>query len=260
MNTNLFGKTILVGREQEQGRLCVCVIVGGQPYPSSIGASQSVPNSVSRCHPREGKAHCSISVDGKGRMLLTNLKNQNVTFVDGTGILKKYIDETNRVSLGRDQYSIDIRTVVNTASKIVSKVEMNSPQTFSIAHLESVWNEYNTRNEKIDHEQMITNLLFRVPFVFSALGGVVTGVAKATEMETVGNVSLILTVLGVVVLLYGSYKSIKSPASKVKKDNLADFKNRYVCPNPECRRKLTNFDYEELKKMKKCPHCGSIFE
>lgn len=261
MNTNLYGKTILIGREQDQGRLYICVIVGGQPYSFPLGSTQSVPNTVSRCQPKEGKAHCSISIDTKGHMLLTNLKSQNVTFVDGNEVLKKYIDETNLVTLGRNRFPVDVTTIVETASKIVSKVEKEKqPAKYSIAHLESIWNNYNTRNEEIDKEQSVTNLLFRIPFIFSALSGIVTGIAAANGMKSVGNISLVLTILGVIVMLYGSYKSVKSPATKAKKENLADFKHKYVCPNPDCRRKLTNFDFEELRKMKKCPFCGSIFE
>lgn len=260
MNTNLYGKTILIGREQDQGRLYVCIIVGGQPYSFPLGLPQSVPNSVSRCQPKEGKAHCSISIDGKGRMLLANQKSQNVTFVDGCEVLKKYIDEKNYITLGRNQFPIDISTVLDTASNIVSKVEKQAPKSYSITHLEGIWNNYVIRNEEIDKEQVVTNLLFRVPFIFSALGGIVTGITKANGMESIGNISFILTILGVIVLIYGSYKSIKNPATKAKKENLADFKNKYVCPNPDCRRKLTNYDYEELQKMKKCPFCGSLFE
>lgn len=260
MNTNLYGKTILIGREQDQGRLYVCVMVDGQPYSFPIGNPQSVPNTVSRCQPKEGKAHCSIEVDGKGRMLLTNLKTQNVTYVDGNEVLKKYIDKFNRVTLGCNQYTMDLTTIIDTATKIVTKVEKLAPKSYSISHLENVWNSYNIRNEEIDKEQVVTNLLFRIPFIFSAIGGVVTGIAKANGMESLGNISLVLTIIGVIALLYGSYKSIKSPAAKAKKENLTDFKNKYVCPNPDCRRKLTNFDFEELQKIKKCPYCGCIFK
>ena len=261
MNTNLHGKTILIGREQEHSRLCVSIAAGGKQLVFPLGAPQSVPNSVSRCQPAEGKAHCSLEIDNEGRIRITNMKAQNVTFVDGSEVLKKYIDENSRVTLGRDQYILELKPIIDAAANMVGKVEKPAPKTYSIAHLEDVMKEYNARNEEIDKEQDVTNLLMRVPFLVSAVSGVFTGVAKTSGMDqNLGNISLVLTIISAAVMMYGVYRNMTSSAKKSKKENMDEFKKKYVCPNPDCGRKLTNFDYEELLKMKKCPFCGSKFE
>ena len=256
----LFGKTILVGREQSVGRLCVGIVIDGQPYSALIGIPMGVPATVSRCIPKDGTAHCSIEVSDGGTMLLTNLKTQNITSVDGHAVTKKYITESSQIALGSDGYPMDLTSVIEAATQIVAKAEKSRPKSYSIAHLEKIWDDYETRNEKIEKNQRITNLLVRTPFIFSVLTGAFTGIAKYAGWENAGNVALILTIVGVVVFLYGNYKSFKSPAAKEKKENLKNLKSQYVCPNPDCRIKLTNFDYEELQKRKKCPHCGCRYE
>lgn len=263
MDNNTYGKSILIGREDGQNRLLVAVEIDGRPYYTPIGVAGSVPSSVSRCMPNEGKAHCRLDIDENGKMLITNLKTQNITCVNGSEIIKKYIDETNTVTLGRDGYALNIASVLETATKMITKVKGSRPPQapeFSISHLEQIWNDYNERNEEIDKDQLVTNLMMRIPFIFSTLSGVITGVAKANNMDGIGNFTLILTIIGFVVLIYGFHKSMTSPASKMKKENQNDFKSKYICPNPECKRKLTNFDYEELQKMKKCPYCGCRFK
>lgn len=260
MNANLYGKTILIGREQEHGRLGLCVVAGGKPIMCAIGAQNSVPNSVSRCQPNEGKAHCSIDIDKDGRIRVANLKAQNITCVDGNEVMKKFISEDSNVTIGRDHYPLEIKPVLDAAANMVARVEKPVPKTFSIAHLEKIQNDYNARNEEIDKEQSMTMLLFRVPMIFSSIGAVVTAMAKVNKMDDLGNISLVLTIFGAVVMVYGTYKYMSNPANKAKKDNMNEYKSKYVCPNPGCKRKLTNFDFEELKKMKKCPFCGSKFE
>lgn len=280
MNTNLYGKTILIGREQEHSRLSLCVTAGGKPVMCAIGAPNSVPNSVSRCQPNEGKGHCSIEIGSDGRMMIANLKTQNVTCVDGNEVLKKYITEDSSVTLGRDQYPLEMKPIIDAAANMLARVTgangtrggdnahgasvenkgKASPKTFSIAHLEKIQKDYNTKNEEIEKEQSMTMLLFRVPMIFSSIGAVVTAVAKSSDMKDLGNISLMLTLLGAVVTVYGIYKHMNNPAGKMKKDNLNKYKKNYVCPNPDCGRKLTNFDYEELQKIKKCPFCGCKFE
>ena len=88
---NLKGKTILVGKEPGNGRLFVSVKINGQPKTAAIGEMNSVPNSVSRCKPAENTAHCKIEVDATGNLIVTNLKPQNVTYVNGAEIVSKKV-------------------------------------------------------------------------------------------------------------------------------------------------------------------------
>lgn len=90
----LKGKTILVGKEPGQGRLLVAVLETGKA--AAIGSPGCVPNSVSRCKPADGVAHVKITIDQSENMVLTNMKPQNVTFINGTEIVSKHVTATNK--------------------------------------------------------------------------------------------------------------------------------------------------------------------
>ena len=118
----LKGKTILVGKEPRNGRLFVSVKVKGQPKTAAIGEMNSVPNSVSRCKPAEDTAHCKIEVDNSGNVIVSNLKPQNVTYVNGVEIVSKSVKPNGFIELGKDRFSVGVSTILETASKIVVSV------------------------------------------------------------------------------------------------------------------------------------------
>ena len=109
----LKGKTILIGKEPGQGRLAI--VVDGKA--GVLGTVGCVPNCVSRC--KDGLAHCKITVAQDGSMTITNLKEQNVTFVNGAAVVSKKIAVNSRVQLGKDRYYIDVKTVLQAAAKLV---------------------------------------------------------------------------------------------------------------------------------------------
>ena len=111
----LKGKTILIGKEPGQGRLLVAIQGNGKS--AAIGAPGSVPACVSRCKPSEGVAHAKITVDQTGNMTITNMKPQNVTFVNGSEIASKRVSSSNTVELGKDRFSINLPVVIETAKK-----------------------------------------------------------------------------------------------------------------------------------------------
>ena len=119
---NLKNKTILVGKESGNGRLFVSVKINGQPKTAAIGDMNSVPNSVSRCKPAEGTAHCKIEIDATGSMVVTNLKPQNVTYVNDAEIVSKKVKQNGVIELGKDRYPVNVNTIIETASKIVTSV------------------------------------------------------------------------------------------------------------------------------------------
>ncbi len=135
---NLKGKTILVGKEPGNGRLFVSVKINGQPKTAAIGEMNSVPNSVSRCKPAENTAHCKIEVDATGNLVVTNLKPQNVTYVNGAEIVSKKVKSNGMIELGKDRYSVSVNTIIETASKIVATViptPPSPPEEYSCMHL-----------------------------------------------------------------------------------------------------------------------------
>ena len=117
----LKGKIIFVGREPEQGRLLIAI--KGIPKVATLAQIGTVPNSVGRYKPEENIAHSQIKVDQVGAMTLTNLKAQNVIYVNGAEIQSKRIDTASSITLGKDRFGINVTKVLNTARKIMTLVE-----------------------------------------------------------------------------------------------------------------------------------------
>ena len=230
---NLKGKTILVGKEPGNGRLFVSVKINGQPKTAAIGEMNSVPNSVSRCKPTENTAHCKIEVDNSGNLTVTNLKPQNVTYVNGAEIVSKKVKQNGMVELGKDRYSISVNTIIETASKIVGAVCPPPP----------------TPPEEI-------GLLSSIPMAFSMLGGLIAGVAPEIR-----EYALILTGIALLIMIIGFYKKFTDKSIEEIEEITEEFQKKYICPNKKkpCNHFLGNVPYNILRQNTKCPYCGCGF-
>ncbi len=259
MNRILFGRKILLGREQEQSRLFVALMFGNQPKAAPLGTAGSVPQSVSRCQPKEGKAHCSIEIDDTGKMYVTNLKSQNITCVNGLEVNTKRLNEGDSLTLGCDHFPIDLNAVFDVAARIVNKVEPPPPPEFNIDHLKPMWETF--QKEQLDDEirRNRNAQMGRLPMVFTMSSGALSALSAAQGWK-ITPITLVLTGLGLVLMVYFFIKGMKDDSATRRRERAAAFKKNYVCPNPECGYSLKNFEFEDLIKQKKCPKCGCIWK
>ena len=256
----LKGKTILIGKEPGQGRLLVSVNVNGQARTTAIGQPGSVPNCVSRCKPAEGTAHCKVDVDQNGTMVLTNLKPQNVTYVNGAEIASKKIQANSEVALGKDRFQIPFSVVIETAKKLVPTVAPKDPepkQKYNIKHLEKIWLDFHDKNIEIQKRARQQALLARLPMFFTMGGGAISAIAVALNWgNEVKILCVSLTIIGVIVMMYSFFKSKNDTSIEDKEKLLEDFQDHYICP--KCGKYLPVTPYKLMKKQysMKCPHAG----
>lgn len=256
----LKGKTILIGKEPGQGRLLVA-IEGG--LAGATGAVGSVPNSVSRCRVADGVAHAKIKVDQNGNMVLTNEKQQNVTYVNGSQIMSKRITPANKVELGHERYEINLQSVLETARKLVAAKESMSAQksgpqaqgagqstvTVDITHLEGVWRDYHDALKQLRENQKRINLIRSGCGIFT--------MCAMPCIFFLGPIGYLMTGIGVVGNVY-SFVGLKNDNTSDEQERLTeDFQDNYVCPNPDCNKYLGNLTYRLLKKQYSmhCPYC-----
>ena len=267
----LKGKTILIGKEPGQGRLLVAIQGNGKS--ATIGTPGSVPACVSRCRPADGVAHAKIYVDHNGNMVLTNMKAQNITYVNGAEIASKRISSSSTsVELGRDRFRINLPTVIEAAKKIATIATPPPPQPptpsakkFNITHLERVWNDYHDKGMDIKKRQKQQGIYASLPMFFTMGGGAITFVLSFILGEQYKSeiqiLSGILVVIGLIMLIF-SFVRRKNDTSLEDLDKIAEeFQDRYVCPNPDCNKFLGNLSYKLLKKQYSmhCPYCKSEF-
>ncbi len=259
MNKLLCGKTILVGRESTQGRLLVAL--SGIDKTAIIGSVGSVPGSVSRLKPVENAAHCKLSIDQSGNMVLTNMKPQNVTYVDGLQVEEKKITELSTIALGKDMYSISANAILEAASKLVDqeRVQPGGPtpgtnKVFNISHLEHVWNGAQQKRRQIQAQQRKINLVRTACGIFTMCVMPSIFLLRPMGLEAL---AYVLTAIGIAGNIY-SFWGMKSVDPNVEFEKITEeLQDRYVCPNPECNKFLGNMNYNLLKKQYNmhCPYC-----
>lgn len=276
----LKGKTILIGKEPGQGRLLVSI--AGKT--AALGSPNSVPNSVSRCKPAEGVAHAKITVDQSGNMILSNLKSQNVTYVNGSEIVSKRITPNNSVELGKDRFSVSVPMILEASKKIIAATspvgfqshvgsQSNSKpeppkqevKKYNISHLERVWNEFHDKGMELKQRQRRQGLMSRLPMFFTVGGGAISTISVALGWpESVKTLCISLTVLGLIIMIYSFVKSKNDTSIEDSEKIQEEFELRYVCPNPDCNKFLGVISYKLLKNQLRshkdqkmyCPRCG----
>lgn len=244
----LKGKRILIGKEPGQGRLLVAVEGSGKS--AAVGAAGSVPSCVSRCRPAEGVAHVRLDIDGEGGMTLTNLKPQNVTFVNGSEIASKRVSLSDRVELGKEKFPVSVKLLTDVAAKLIPD---ENEGKFDISHLEAVWTDFQERKKQIQAKQKKINLVRSGCGVFT--------VCTVPCISLFGPYAYVLTGIGLIGNLY-SFIGLKNDNTADLVEQLTEeFQDSYVCPNPACGKFLGNISYKLLKKQYSmhCPYCKSEF-
>ncbi len=253
MKDVLEGKTILIGKEPEKGRLLIGV--KGMTKAITMGQIGSVPNSVSRCKPAEGIAHCQIEIDQAGNMTLTNMKAQNVTYVNDVEIMSKRIDATSTIMLGKDKFDINVMEILNAVQQILRGNSGGTGGTgnagpYSIKHLKDTWDDYNGSIKKIRIRQRNIGLLASIPFSLTMIGGAL--IAFVPEIQSFAK---IFTGVAAIVMLYGFYKRSTDKSIEEIEQLKDKFQDRYVCPNPKCHHYLGEWPYKILRQNKNCQYC-----
>lgn len=260
----LKGKTILVGKEPGQGRLLVAI--SGTGKTAAIGSPGCVPNCVSRCRPTENVAHAKLVIDQNGNITLSNMKSQNVTFVNGSEIASKRINQSNTVELGKDRFSVSVPLILETAKKMVGAVL--PPQQYNISHLERIWDDFHDKGLEIKKRQKEQGIYASLPMFFTMGGGAITFVLSFILGEKykaeIQILSGILVVAGLIMLVY-SFTRRKNDTSIEDLEHISEeFQLRYVCPNPDCGKFFGAISYKLLKNQLRshkdqkmyCPRCG----
>lgn len=268
---NLKGKAILIGKEPERGRLLISI--AGTTKMGALGADGCVPACVSRCLPASGVAHARIDIDDAGHLKITNLKSQNVTYVDGTAVITKIVRPDSVVELGMDRYRIDLAAVLKVAEKLLAvkvggKVQGGKSQPgvqsgnqtpgvkpqppklkYTINHLEGVWLEQLARRKEVRDKQKKVNLIRTGCGAFSML--------TVPCSFVLGPVAYVFTGIGLLGTVY-SFVGLKNDDAAQKMEEITEeFQDKYVCPNPDCNKFLGNMSYKLLKKQYSmhCPYC-----
>lgn len=232
---------LVLGRESGASRLHI--VVNGKDC--FYGAAGSVPRSVSR-------QHCKLIVDDSGNYTIVNLKPENVTYVNGLPVAsKRFQPKTDQVELGADRYQLAVPVILKALLG-----DKEPPKTYSIAHLEKVWDEYHDTKLDMQIKEKKTAAIRSVTGVFSMAAvacGFIPGIAELTALR------VLLYAVGLLLAVYFFVKLYRSSSEQPKFMDALDkkFRRNYVCPNPDCKQFMGYQPYEELRRKTTCPCCRS---
>lgn len=277
MDNRLYGKTILVGKEAQQSRLLIAININGKYYMAPYGNAGSVDNGVSRCIPDMQKGHCLINIDAMGNMTVQNLKEMNVTFVNGMQIMKKAVKVNDIIEMGKFHYKVALSLIIDVATKILLQVcgapaqqqvapaaapqaaqlgakapAQKAVKTYDLRPLERVWNNYHDAQQALRVRQKNLQLFSGLTPIFTLLSGALRFLDLG---ETFANIALVLFVIGLVVTVWAFYARFTDDSIEEQDRLTNEFQHQYECPNPECRHFLGMQPYHVLSRYDNCPYC-----
>ena len=221
---------LIIGRDAQTSQLKV--VNGSQA--KLYGNAGSVPMDVSR-------QHCELSSTDNKTFVVTNIKAANVTWVNGVQIQSKQIALTDKIELGQSHYQIPLQQILQDSRPV------------DISGLNAVWTWYESSLLKIKQRQKANNLLSRVPIVFTLLGGLVSAIS-----EDIRPFSIVLTVIALLIMLFGFYRIWTDKSEKDQKELKKKFQQDYVCP--KCNRFLGFIDFDILDQYTNCPNCKAQYK
>lgn len=239
----------LIGRDSKTSRLLI-VIDGAKK--AMYGNLNSVPMSVSREHCRIVKTNDTYEV--------FNCNEENSTYVKGLEVDRKLFDPTkDLVELGPEKYKLNILEIINAIIP-PAKPRQQQPEvkTYSIAHLEGVWDRYHDAKLSMQIKERKSAALRSVTGIFSMSAvacGFMPGIADIVALRVV------LYGLGFSLMIYFFIVSYRSSGKnpKILDDLDKQLHRDYICPNPKCRHFMSYQPYADLKRRENCPHCRSNF-
>lgn len=238
----------IIGRQH--GTNCLLIIIQGKSYP--ISDNGTVPTTVS-------SSHCKLTVDDNGTWKLSNIKAELDTFVDGLQIDTKVVTPHSRVELGANHFVLNMY-------KVESVIRQVQPAVYSLRPLERVWNEYHRTQLQMQIDEKKKNVNRMLTGVLSPISMIlfIFPMMLKTEIPSYVNVIRLLIASAMAFLsLYffiQSHRGLKNDII-LRMDRLnTDFRQRYICPNPQCHHFMGNQPYDVLRQMTRCPYCGCKFK
>lgn len=238
---------IIIGREEGARRLHC--IADGREF--NVGQAGCVPTTVSR-------KHCRLTVTGES-ITIENLREQNITYVDGNQIFSKVISANSRVQLGSEHYNVPLQQVIQLAtgksSLAGSSAGKTQEQVFSLRPLKNVWDEYDRR--KLDIQERAAKKANQ-----QRIQGIVSMCGMALGLLPIDPEYRIICVIAA--LLLGIYFFIQGNNSDSVQRQLHDldeeYARKYKCPNPACGKPFGSIPYRQIEYNRQCLACGCKYE
>lgn len=209
--------------------------------------------------PTVSREHCWLTDNGDGTYTLLN-KSQQGTVVNGNRVMKTIVTPNTYITLsGTTTLKVADLLPLEAPSSPPRPVQKPSTPTYSIAHLEAVWEDYHETLLDIQRRQRTTTLLRNASPMFTVGSGVIAGIANRMGSQDVCVVTAILAGIGLILMFYSFFKGLSDNSIDEKEEATELFNSYYVCPNPKCHHFMGNQAYQIVSQHKNCPWCKCKF-
>lgn len=232
---------VVIGRDPASGSLKVCVDGGRM---QTVKGTQGVS-------PMVAKDHLMLESQDGQNFIITNLQDNNLTYVGGVPVMRYRIRRGDNIFIGADRQPLDWRAL-----------DAYIPRFVSITHLKDIWEGYQNKLLQLQIDQQKAGTKRMLTPVFSILGSVLGG-AVAQIVDVDGIMRVLITALfmlpGLICMIYFFIKGNKEaeffPRERKRQEKL--FKQAYVCP--QCGQPFGMVDYSILSTRPGCTNCKSKF-
>ncbi|MVM41287.1 FHA domain-containing protein [Spirosoma sp. HMF3257] len=204
-----------------------------------------------------GRYHASLIQCSESSFILEDIGSKNGIFVDGLRISRKVVDRQDVVRLADREWTIS--DLVATRREIPLTPEpavlvKTNPLDFTreFAALRQVYEQYPTfRKDCRNRDKMIRT--------GSVILSSVVGIGAALSAQ--GGALPMLQILsgaGLGMLVPTLCSTLLSTEEKLEVID-KEYRERYRCPNPDCRDPFANRDWELLAQQKTCRRCKAIW-
>jgi hypothetical protein len=226
------------------------------PEIAIISIGRDKQNDIVIENPHVSRHHAQLMICSLTSFILEDSGSKRGTFVENEGeltrISRKLIDIDDKVWLADLEILVkDLLSKVKTASKSQPKSEKD-PLDFTVEFtaLQKVYEDYPIlRKACRDRDKMIR--------LWSVIGGSVIGVGTVATAGAFGILAM-LSSAGLSILIPTLSSHLLSTDEKLELIE-KEYRQRYRCPNPNCRDPFGNREFELLAKQKKCPKCKAIW-
>ncbi|MBR1838288.1 MAG: FHA domain-containing protein [Bacteroidaceae bacterium] len=232
---------IIIGRDPASGCLRV---KRDNEKPQLVKNTEGIPPYVS-------KEHFMLESDKGEDFVLTNLNEENVTYVDNVPVVRYMLKRGTPLAVGMERYPISWKSI-----------DPFLPKFADIRHLKVLWENYQTDLMNLTIAQQKAGTKQMLTMIFS-LGGGLLGSAATKLFDIPENMTFVITAIPIVLaLIFVIFMFIKRnreaeffPLERKRLEK--EFKAQYKCP--VCGTPFGMVDYDMLSTRPGCATCKSKF-
>ncbi len=205
--------------------------------------------------PSVSQEHFMLETTDGQEFVLTNLNEDNVTYVDFVPVMKYHMQKKLPIFLGADKQFFDWNAIKPLL-----------PKSVDISHLQAVWDGYKAEEMRIKVLMGKNNAWKMLSGILSPIlmfGGFMLPSLFGYDLNSKEGMIIRLLCILPVVLIGGFFmwKSFKDAERfpMMQQELVEKFQRAYVCPNPECGHFFGNQPYSVLSRSPGCPKCKARF-